>query len=92
VQFYQFDPQIETSSCIGMFLDCVKRKERTMNNYQKYVSSTDRFGFIGTDEYKIERMSRKLSVPVEDVLKAIQEVGFDPDEVEEYIRDRYNRT
>lgn len=75
-----------------MFLDCGKRKERTMYNYQKYVSSTDRFGFLGSDEYKIERMSRKLSVPVEDVLKAIQEVGFDPDEVEEYIRDRYNRT
>ena len=63
-----------------------------MYNYHKYISSTDRFGFSGTDEYKIERMSRKLSVPIEDVLKAIQEVGFDQDEVEEYIRDRCNRS
>jgi hypothetical protein len=62
-----------------------------MYNLFNYVSSTDRFGFHGTNEQKIERLSRKLSVPIEDVLRAIQEVGFDPDEVEEYIRDRYNR-
>lgn len=62
-----------------------------MYNFHKYVSSTDRFGFDGTDEHKVERLSRKLSVPIEDVLRAIQEVGFDADEVEEYIRDRYNR-
>ena len=57
-----------------------------------YVSSTDRLGFQGTEEYKIERLSRKLAVPIEDVLRAIQEVGFDKGEVEEYIRDRYNRS
>ena len=62
-----------------------------MYNLYNYVSSTDRFGFHGTEEHKVERLSRKLSVPIEDVLRAVQEVGFDPEEVEEYIRDRYNR-
>ena len=62
-----------------------------MYNDHYYVSSTDRFGAHGTEEYKIERLSRKLRVSIEDILKAIQEVGFDQEEVEEYIRDRYNR-
>lgn len=62
-----------------------------MYNIHNYVSSTDRFGFQGTEEYKIERMSRRLGVSIEDVLRAIQEVGFDPEQVEEYIRDRENR-
>lgn len=62
-----------------------------MYNMHNYVSSTDRFGFHGTEEYKIERMSRKLGVPIEDVLRAVQEVGFDQQEIEEYIRDRENR-
>lgn len=62
-----------------------------MYNIHNYVSSTDRFGFHGTEEYKIERISRRLGVSIEDVLRAIQEVGFDPEQVEEYIRDRENR-
>ena len=63
-----------------------------MYNYTNFISSTDRFGVAGTDEYHIQKLSKKLNYPVEDILKAIQEVGFDQDEIEEYIRDRYNRS
>jgi hypothetical protein len=63
-----------------------------MYNYTKFISSTDRFGASGSEEYQIQKLSRKLKYPVDDILKAIQEVGFDQDEIEEYIRDRYNRS
>jgi hypothetical protein len=63
-----------------------------MYNFTNFVSSTDRFGGFDSNEYQIQKLSRKLKYPIEDILKAIQEVGFDPDEIEEYIRDRYNRT
>jgi hypothetical protein len=46
----------------------------------------------GVDESKIEMLVRKLKYPFEDILRAIQEVGFDIEEIEEYIRDRYNRS
>lgn len=62
-----------------------------MYNYTNFISSTDRFGVHGSDEYHIQKLSRKLKYPIEDILRAIQEVGFDQDEIEEYIRDRYNR-
>lgn len=62
-----------------------------MYNYTNFISSTDRFGVWGSEEYQIQKLSRKLKYPVEDILRAIQEVGFDQDEIEEYIRDRYNR-
>ena len=62
-----------------------------MYNYTNFISSTDRFGVLGSDEYQIQKLSRKLKYPIEDILRAIQEVGFDQDEIEEYIRDRYNR-
>ena len=62
-----------------------------MYNFSQFVSSTDRFGIYGTEEHQVHHLSKKLKFPVEDILKAVQEVGFDKDEVEEYIRDRYNR-
>ncbi|ANE49788.1 DUF3606 domain-containing protein [Flavisolibacter tropicus] len=63
-----------------------------MYNYTSFISSTDRFGVFGTEEYQIQKLARRLKAPIEDILKAIQEVGFDQDEIEEYIRDRYNRS
>ena len=63
-----------------------------MYNYDQYVSSGDRFGVDGTSEFMIERLCRKLKYPVEDILRAIQEVGFDRDQIEEFIRDRWNRS
>jgi hypothetical protein len=60
--------------------------------HHNFVSGTDRFGTINSSEHHVEKLLRKLKFPVEDILKAVQEVGFDKEEVEEYIRDRYNRS
>ena len=63
-----------------------------MYSYSNFISGTDRYGgFSKSDEFRIEGLAKKLNYPVEDILRAIQEVGFDKDDVEEYIRDRYNR-
>ncbi len=51
----------------------------------------DRYNTRGIDEATMDYLTRKLNFPLEDILRAIQEVGSDPLEVEEYIRDRYNR-
>lgn len=63
-----------------------------MYNMQQFVSSTDRFGLYGSEEFRLNQLSKKLKLPLEDIFKAVQEVGFDEEEVEEYIRDRYNRS
>jgi hypothetical protein len=59
--------------------------------YAYQFTANDRFQFNRKDEHRIERLASKLDYPIEDILRAVQEVGFDADEVEEYIRDRYNR-
>lgn len=51
----------------------------------------DRFGIYTQHETEIRDMARKLKYSVDDILSAIQEVGFDEDEIEEYIRDRQDR-
>lgn len=63
-----------------------------MYNIQQFVSSTDRFGLFGSQEFRVNELSKKLRLPVEAIIKAVQEVGFDEEEVEEYIRDRENRS
>lgn len=63
-----------------------------MYSMNRFVSSTDRFGIYGTEEYQLNHLAKQLRLPLEDVLRAVQEVGFDPEEVEEYIRDRKNRS
>jgi hypothetical protein len=60
--------------------------------YSSFIPASDRYGNYGSDEYKVENLARKLRYPLEDIRRAIQEVGFDKEEVEEYIRDRYNRS
>ncbi|MDB5195645.1 MAG: hypothetical protein JWP88_15 [Flaviaesturariibacter sp.] len=60
-----------------------------MYNFTNFVSSTDRFGAAGSQEDDVYNLSKKLCFPIEDILKAVQKVGFD---MEEYIRDRYNRS
>ncbi|WP_165871364.1 DUF3606 domain-containing protein [Flaviaesturariibacter flavus] len=62
-----------------------------MYNQAHYLSSNDRFGVPGSVEFQITELARKLKLPVQDVLTAVQEVGFDRDEIREYIRDRYDR-
>lgn len=52
----------------------------------------DRFGIFSAHEVEVRCLSKKLNYPVDDILVAIQEVGFDECEIEEYIRDRQDRS
>lgn len=51
----------------------------------------DRFSIFSDHENEVRKLARKLSYPLDDILVAIQEVGFNEDEIEEYIRDRSER-
>jgi hypothetical protein len=51
----------------------------------------DRFRLLSDHEGEIRTLAKKLKYPVDDILVAIQEVGFDEMEIEEYIRDRQER-
>jgi len=62
-----------------------------MYNATQFLSSNDRFGIPGTMEFEVNELARKLKLPIQEVLVAVQEVGFDRDEVREYIRDRHDR-
>lgn len=55
------------------------------------ITSSDRFGISQKDAHKVEDLAEQLDYPLEDILNAVREVGFDAEEVEEYINDRYNR-
>jgi maltoporin len=61
-------------------------------HYSSYIQSSDRYSVGNNDNFKVEYLVQQLNYPLEDILRAVQEVGFDSDEVEEYIRDRYNRS
>lgn len=63
-----------------------------MYNYINSVTRSDRFSLENADEHKVLTLCQQLKFPLEDIMKAVQEVGFDREEVEEYIRDRYNRS
>lgn len=56
----------------------------------KYPSQ-DRFGIYSVHETEVTAMARKLNYSVDDILAAVQEVGFNEEEIEEYIRDRADR-
>jgi hypothetical protein len=53
---------------------------------------SDRFGIFSTHENEIRDIAKKMKYPIDDILSAIQEVGFNEDEIEEYIRDRNDRS
>ncbi len=57
-------------------------------NYQY----NDRFGIYSHHENEVKSLSKKLNYSVDDILVAIQEVGFNEEEIEEYIRDRNERS
>ncbi len=63
-----------------------------MYSYNSFISRSDRYGIYDVDENKLESLVKKLNYPFEDIMRAIREVGFDEEEIEEYIRDRYNRS
>ena len=56
-----------------------------------YKNNTDRYGIYVSYENEVRSLSRKLNYSVDEILSAIQEVGFNEDEIEEYIRDRNER-
>jgi len=57
----------------------------------RYKAINDRTGIYLENENEIRKISRKLKYSLDDIICAIQEVGFDENEIEEYIRDRYDR-
>lgn len=63
-----------------------------MFSYANFITASDRYNTRGADDQQLQHLSRKLKYPIEDIMRAVQEVGYEPDEVEEYIRDRYNRS
>ena len=54
--------------------------------------NNDRFGIYSSHENEVRTLSRKLNYPLDDILAAVQEVGFDEEAIEEYIRDRNDRS
>jgi len=57
-----------------------------------YRQSIDRVGIYSTHEREIRDIAKKLKYSIDEILSAIQEVGFDEEEIEEYIRDRNDRS
>ncbi|MFL5742279.1 MAG: hypothetical protein ACJ75B_18790 [Flavisolibacter sp.] len=51
----------------------------------------DRFGIYTSHEQQVRAIALKLNQPLDDILSAIQEVGFKEEEIEENIRDRNDR-
>ncbi|MBA2745363.1 MAG: hypothetical protein H0U44_03980 [Flavisolibacter sp.] len=60
--------------------------------YNNYSHNSDRYNIGSNETHKLQQLSQSLDYPIEDILRAIQEVGYNEEEIEEYIRDRYNRT
>ena len=54
--------------------------------------ANDRSGIYLSNENEIRELSKKLKFHVDDIVSAIQEVGFNEEEIEEYIRDRRERS
>jgi hypothetical protein len=52
----------------------------------------DRFVIFSAYEQEVSQLSKKLNYSVDEILAAIQEVGFNEEEIEEYIRDRKDRS
>jgi len=63
-----------------------------MYNNNLNASVNDRFAIFDFHEDEVLELSKKLDLSVDDILSAAQEVGFDSDAIEEYIRDRTNRS
>lgn len=51
----------------------------------------DRFSIFSDHENEVRKLANKLRYSVDDIIVAIQEVGFDEEDIEEYIRDRTER-
>jgi len=62
-----------------------------MNTILSGTNENDRFRTYATDESQVQYLCKKLKMPPYLILTAIQEVGFDIEDVREYIRDRNDR-
>ena len=79
----------------GSMLRCGNLTRLYKTYFMQYLNSSfgnDRYVHGKTNEEEMMELTRKLNYPVEDILRAVQEVGSDREDVEEYIRDRYNRS
>ena len=66
----------------------VFEKDFTINSY----TMKDRFHIYNQNENEVLELAKRLRYPVDAILSAVQEVGFNEDEIEEYIRDREERS
>ena len=57
----------------------------------KQKNYNDRSSIFAGNETEVRNLSEKLNYSIDEILAAIQEVGFNEDEIEEYIRDRKDR-
>ncbi|HEX2607363.1 MAG TPA: DUF3606 domain-containing protein [Flavisolibacter sp.] len=63
-----------------------------MFSYSNLSSRSDRYRVNGISDIEVQELAEKLRYPLEDIFRAIQEVGYEAEDIEEYIRDRYNRS
>jgi len=56
-----------------------------------HYKNSDRYSIFSDHENEVRLLARKLRYPLDEILSAVQEVGFNEEEIEEYIRDRHDR-
>ena len=62
-----------------------------MINYKSIRDGGKSFWDYTDIESTVQQLSLKMGYSIDEILGAIQEVGFDQDEINEYIQDRQNR-
>jgi len=63
-----------------------------MTNDKKSDNKADRSGLTPYDDFELQHIANTLKVSAEEARKAIEEVGYNLEDIEEYIRDRRNRS
>jgi hypothetical protein len=60
----------------------------TMADNKDQRDGRDRSRVAGNEEYELQYLAEKLNVSVEEVRKAIEQVGNNREKVEEFLRNR----
>jgi len=63
-----------------------------MSNNKEWDGEAKRTGVPSYDDYELQHIANQLNVSPEEARKAIEEVGYKLEDIEEYIRDRRNRS
>lgn len=63
-----------------------------MSKNKERNEDTERHGVPAYDDYELQHIASQLNVSPEEARQAIEEVGHDIEDIEEYIRDRRNRS